>query len=57
VWVGLPGARALYESGGWRSLGTTTIEFRSGCTDDCIHDGPSIDVDVFASPQAGTRQV
>lgn len=50
VWEGLSGARALYESAGWRMAGSAKIEFRSGCTPDCVHTGQSIDSCVYLWP-------
>lgn len=50
VWEGLSGARALYESAGWRLAGSATLEFRSGCTSECVHMGRSIDSLVYLGP-------
>lgn len=50
VWEGLGNARALYESAGWQLAGSARLEFRSGCTVDCVHEGSSIDSFVFLGP-------
>jgi GNAT superfamily N-acetyltransferase len=50
VWDQLPDARALYESAGWTIAGRATLEFRSGCTDDCVHTGSSIESLVLIGP-------
>lgn len=50
VWEELPSARALYESARWTAVGATVIEFRSGCTPSCVHEGTSIRSFVYVSP-------
>jgi GNAT superfamily N-acetyltransferase len=52
VWDSLGDARALYESAGWQMAGSARLEFRSGCTADCVHAGSSIDSFVFLGPSA-----
>lgn len=49
VWERLPGAMALYESAGWRRVGSGVIRFRS-CTDRCVHDGQEITSLVYLGP-------
>lgn len=57
VWERLPPAIAFYDSAGWKRVGSTTIEFRSSCTDRCVHDGNSILSLVYVGPglARGTR--
>lgn len=50
VWEGLANARAFYESAGWEMVGSARLEFRSGCTADCVHEGSGIDSFVFLGP-------
>ena len=50
VWDGLPKAQALYRSAGWQIVGSATLRFRSGCTEDCVHEGDSINSFVLAGP-------
>jgi GNAT superfamily N-acetyltransferase len=52
VWEGLASARAFYEAAGWKRLGDATIEFRSGCTTACVHDGRAIRSLVYAGADA-----
>lgn len=56
VWEGLRAAVALYESAGWRRIGTARITFGSGCTSRCVHDGDAITSFVFATDLAGTLE-
>jgi ribosomal protein S18 acetylase RimI-like enzyme len=50
VWQELPAAISLYESLGWKRLGTAQIDFRSACTQACVHDGRSISSFVYVAP-------
>ena len=50
VWDRLPNAIALYEAAGWHRAGAAVIEFRSGCTDLCVHDGSGINSLVYVGP-------
>lgn len=50
VWQELPAAISLYESLGWKRLGSAEIDFRSTCTQECVHDGGSISSFVYIAP-------
>lgn len=51
VWERLPRAQGLYRSAGWDVVGSATLRFRSGCTEQCVHDGDAIESLVLIGPR------